>query len=92
MNYKVLFPGTGIFHSRSLWLLIATSFAIVPLVDLSRPLSAACGAFAIIAVGIAFRRLILFPALAALILLTAWFSDMDFLYRWIHELLRGVFS
>jgi hypothetical protein len=73
------------------WLLIAISLSLLPLAGMSRPFSAACGALALIAAGIAFRRWVLFPVIALLILLTAWLADMEELYRWIGGLLRGVF-
>ncbi len=91
MNHKILFPGTGVFHSRTVWLFVAISLALLPLCGMSRPFSAACGALALIAAGIAFRRWFLFPTVALLIFLTAWLADMEVVYRWIHDLIRGVF-
>ena len=86
-----LFPGTGVGAARTLWLLIALSFAILPLAGMSRPLSAACGALALIAAGVLFRRWVLFPAIALIILFTAWMGNMEDLYVWIRETIRGVF-
>lgn len=84
-----LYPGTGIGSARTVWLIVAISLAILPFAGMSRPFSAACGALALVAAGIAFRRWVLFPAVALLISLTAWFADMEELYRWVHSIVRS---
>lgn len=91
MDHRGLYPGTGIGSARTVWLFVSISLALLPLCGMSRPFSAACGALALIAAGIAFRRWVLFPAVALLIFLTAWLADMEVVYRWIHDLIRGVF-
>lgn len=90
MDQREIYPGTGIGSARTLWLLVAIALSLLPLCGMSRPASAVCGALALIAAGIFFRRWVLFPAVALQIILIAWLADMESLYRWIHELVRGV--
>ncbi len=86
-----LYPGTAPRTARTVWLIVAIALALLPLCGMSRPVSAVCGALALIAAGVCFRRWILFPAVALQIILIAWLADMESLYRWIHDIIRGSF-
>ena len=86
-----LYPGTQAHHARTVWLLTAIALALLPLCGVPQPYASLCGALALAAAGVCFRRWILFPAVALLIVLAAWLADMESVYRWIHDLIRGVF-
>ncbi len=90
MERQPLFPGTGIVAARSPWLLLAAAFAFLSQCGFSSPWPVVCGACALVSVGVVFRRLILFPAVAVFLLMIEVLGGGGDFYRWLQTLLRGV--
>ncbi|HSA32616.1 MAG TPA: hypothetical protein P5077_02710 [bacterium] len=90
LNRDILFPGTGPASARSVWLLLAIMFALLPLIDLPRAAAASCGALSLVSAGIALRRWILFTAIAAIVTFIGCCVEIEVPYRWFHDLVRVV--
>ncbi len=90
MERTPLFPGTGIVAARSPWLIIAVALALFSQSGIPHPWEAVCGTMALVAAGVVFRRLILFPLVAVTLLAIAIFGNGGEFHRWIHAILRGL--